>query len=183
MASDPDLFPEAETRRLTLRCVRFEDASRISEMMTPVVSQWVASWPIPFTLEMAAERITNARKAADGETALPCAIERRSDGALLGWIGVTRDAIDHRRGVLGYWLGEEHHGHGYMREAGPALVDLAFRHLSLKTIEAAAQPQNAASFAVLRRCGMEQVGERMIFAMARNREERCLVYEIVRQHA
>ena len=150
-------------------------------MMTPAVSQWVASWPTPFTREMAVERIAGARAAVDKEMALPCAIERRSDGVLLGWIGVTRDAVDGRLGALGYWLGEEHHGRGYMREAVPALVDMAFRRLDLDKIEAAAQPENAASFAVLRRCGMEPVGERMIFAAARGQEERCLVYETARK--
>jgi len=89
MDSYPDLFGAVETARLRLRCVRLEDAVPVSGMMTAAVSRWVASWPVPFTPEMAVERITNARKAATDGRALPCAIERRSDGALVGWIGVT----------------------------------------------------------------------------------------------
>ena len=183
MDSYPDLFGAVETARLRLRCVRLEDAVPVSGMMTAAVSRWVASWPVPFTSEMAVERITNARKAATDGRALPCAIERRSDGALVGWIGVTRETSHERRAMLGYWLGEKHHGHGYMREAAPAAVQMAFQQLDLDVIEAAAQPENAASFAVLRGCGMAPVGERMIFAPSRSRDELCLLYEVARPKA
>jgi len=172
-----------ETARLRLRCVRLEDVVPVSAMMTAAVSRWVASWPVPFTPEMAVERITNARRAAADGRALPCAIERRSDGALVGWIGVTRETSHDRRAMLGYWLGEKHHGHGYMREAAPAAVQMAFQQLDLDVIEAAAQPENAASFAVLRGCGMAPVGERMIFAPSRSRDELCLLYEVARPKA
>jgi len=175
-----DLFKAVDTARLRLRCVRLEDAAPVSAMMTAAVSQWVASWPVPLTPEMATERITNARKAVADGRALPCAIERRGDGALVGWIGVTRETSHGRRAMLGYWLGEQHHGHGYMREAAPAMVRMAFQKLDLDVVEAAAQPENAASFAVLRGCGMAPVGERMIFAPSRNREEMCLLYEVTR---
>lgn len=180
MDANADPFDPVKTARLKLRCVRPGDAARTSAMMTPAVSRWVASWPVPFTPEMAAERIAAARKAAEEGRALPFVVERRSDGALLGWVGVNRDAMSNRRGVLGYWLGEEHHGYGYMREAVSAVVAAAFEKLNLDVIEAGAQPGNAASFAVLRGCGMTPAGERMVFAPARDRDELCLFYEAAR---
>lgn len=170
MDANADPFDPVWTMRLKLRCVRPEDAARTSAMMTPAISRWVASWPVPFTPEMAAE---------EGR-ALPFAVERRSDGALLGWLGVHRDATDGRRGVLGYWLGEEYHGHGFMREAVPAAVAAAFERLGLGVIGAGAQPGNTASFAILRGCGMVPAGQRMVFASARGRDEVCLFYEAAR---
>ena len=175
-----DNLPVIETPRLRLRCVRQDDAARVSAMMTPAVSRWVATWPVPFTPEMASERIAAARDAAAVGTTLPFAVERRSDGALLGWIGVHRGATAGRRGMLGYWLGEEHQGQGYMREAAPAAVVAGFDLLGLGVVEAAAQPENAASLAVLRTCGMEPVGERTFFAPARGRDELCLFFEVMR---
>ena len=83
--------------------------------------------------------------------------------------------------MLGYWLGAAHQGHGYMREAAPAAVAAAFGRLGLEVVEAAAQPENAASFAVLRSCGMVPAGECMVLASARGREELCLRYEIQRE--
>jgi ribosomal-protein-alanine N-acetyltransferase len=44
-------------------------------------------------------------------------------------------------------------GHGYMREAAPAAVAAAFRLRDLDALGAAAHPENALSFAVLRGCG------------------------------
>jgi ribosomal-protein-alanine N-acetyltransferase len=79
--------------------------------------------------------------------------------------------------MLGYWLGEEHHGCGLMREAAQAVVATAFSVMQLDVVEAAAQPGNFASFAVLRHCGMHEVGQRMIYAPSRDREELCIVYE------
>ena len=178
--SKADLFDSLETARLKLRCVDPGDAVAIAEMMTPAVSRWVASWPIPFTVQMAIERIASARQACAEGKALVCAIERRSDGVLLGWIAVTRQGSGERRAMLGYWIGESHHGRGYMREAAPTAVALAFRNLDLDVIEAAAQPENKATFAVLRRCGMTPAGERTIYAPARIRDELCLVYEVAK---
>lgn len=177
MARDAEPFEPLATARLRLRCVEERDARGLSALVTPGISALVASWPVPFTPAMAAERIRDARAAAFAGAALPCAIERRADSILLGWIGVVR-AGD--RGLLGYWLGEAHQGQGLMREAVPATIAASFRLLGVEVVEAAAQPGNAASIAVLRGCGMVPVGNRMIFAPARNRDEPCVVYETAR---
>jgi ribosomal-protein-alanine N-acetyltransferase len=178
MDGDQDLLETLETERLRLRCVRPGDANSVSSLMTPEVSRWLISWPVPFTKEMAEERIASARHGVAEGTILPFAIERRSDGAFLGWLSVTH--IAERRALLSYWLGEEHHGQGYMREAVTVAIGEAFRLLDVDVIEAAAQPSNGPSLALLRRCGMSPLGERMIFAPARGRNERCVVLELLR---
>jgi ribosomal-protein-alanine N-acetyltransferase len=169
-------FAPIETGRFILRCVRPQDAAETAAMMTPEVSRWVAYWPVPFTLEMAAERIARARAAASRGEGLPFAVQRKG-GELLGWIMLNRVAGKPGHGAFGYWLGEAHHGQGIMREAGPAAVAAGFRLLDLEMIEAACQPDNAGSIAVLRRCGLVQVGEGMMAAPARNRDEWCLLFE------
>ena len=178
-SSDP--VASLGTERLRLRCVRPDDAAHVSRLMTPAVSRWMAFWPVPFTPEMAAERIAAAREAAGMGGLLPFAIERRFDGVLLGWISVTRDAKDDRRGELSYWLGEEHHSRGYMREAVAVVMGAAFDRLGLEVIEAGAQPGNVDAFAVLRGCGMALTGGRTVFAPARGHDELCLFYETARQ--
>lgn len=180
---DAEPFPPVGTARLLLRCVRPGDAAALSAMMTPAVSRWVAYWPVPFTVAMAERRIADARRAAAEGRALPLAVERRADGAVLGWVAVNRDAADPRRGTLGYWLGEAHQGRGTMREAAAAAVAAGFTLLGLDVIEAAAHPGNAASFAVMRGCGMAPAGERVLFAPARQRDELCLIHEVRRPGA
>ena len=129
---------------------------------------------------MAAERIAESRGAASNGLTLPFAIVDKASGALIGWIVVHRDAADSRRGSFGYWLGEAHHGRGYMREAAPAALRAGFDRLGLDVIEAGAQPGNAASVAVLRACGLIPTGTRMVPAPARGRDELCEMFEIRR---
>ena len=99
-----DALEPLRTARLNLRCVHPGDAADISRSMTAAVSQWVISWPVPFSLEMAADRIDDARTAAASGDMLPLVVERLGDDVFLGWLSVTR--IAERRGLLSYWLGE-----------------------------------------------------------------------------
>ena len=164
--------------RLVLRDVQPDDAAAVSALMTPAVSRWLLSWPIPFTPGMAADRIAQARTSLAGGTMLPFVMERLSDSALLGWLSVTRTGG--RRALLSYWLGEAYQGQGYMREALAAALPASFSLLDVEAIDAEVQAGNAASLTLLRSQGMEAVGERMTFAPARNRHEPCLAFALQR---
>ncbi len=147
----------------------------MSRLMTPGVARWVASWAYPFTAEMAEERIRiNRARAVEGK-GMPCAVVRKEDGQFMGYIGLF--ATEPGRAAFGYWLGEDFHGQGYMREAAPAVLRAGFELLGVKVIEAGAQLANVASFAVMKACGMRAVGERMTFAASRQMEELCAYYE------
>jgi len=174
------LFEALETARLRLRCVAPDDAHATSAMMTPEVSRWVAYWPFPFTYEMAVERIESSLKLAHAGDMLPFAVVEKASDEMIGWVMFNRDTGNRRRGSFGYWLGEKHHGKGYMKELAPVALAAAFKLLDVDVIEAAAQPENTASLAVMRGCGMEFTGERMVYAPARKREELCHFYEIER---
>ena len=81
------------------------------------------------------------------------------DNALVG--GVTLSNV--RRGVsqsasLGYWTGERFAGKGYMTAAVRAVLRFAFEELELHRIEAACQPDNAASRNVLTKAGFTLEG-------------------------
>lgn len=180
----PAMVPQpptpTETARLVLRLPRNEDAPALSAMMTASVSRWLGAWPVPFAPAMAAERVAHSLAAHAQGTALPLVVARRSDERVLGWIASSRQDADPGRATLGYWLGEEHHGRGYMREAAPAALARTFAVLPVAAIEASTHPENLASLAVFRACGMRHVEDRMIFAPARSREEFCHVYEVLR---
>jgi [ribosomal protein S5]-alanine N-acetyltransferase len=173
-------FEPRETRRLLLRCVVPMDAVATSALMTSEIGRWLASWPFPFTPEMAAERIHSMREMAFRGDALPLAVVTKFGNELAGWLTVSRDPKEVRRGSLGYWLGIQHHGHGYMKEAAPIALGMAFESMNLDVIEGGAQLDNVGSFAVMQSCGMRMVGERMLYAPARARNELCRFYEIAR---
>ncbi len=67
-----------------------------------------------------------------------------------------------------------------MRVAVRAAIPRAFRLLDVDAIEAEVQAGNDRSLAVLRDVGMGPIGERMVFAPARGRDERCVVLEVCR---
>ncbi|WP_168173721.1 GNAT family N-acetyltransferase [Thalassospira sp. TSL5-1] len=169
-----------ETPRLTLRCVQEADAGQISALMVPEISRWLASWPLPYTEEKAFARIVRDREAAQAGNMLPLVVVERETGAVVGYFSVFRDADDGRRAGAGYWLGLKAHGKGYAREMGPVLLAAAFEMLDVGVIEAGAQPENAASFGVMRSWGMSQAGDRCHYASARERDELCRYFQITR---
>jgi len=173
-----------ETARLRLRLVDEHDAAATVRLLTPEVSRWLASWPSPLDEGAAAARLRQLREVADKGHGLPLAIERLHGGTMIGLVMIMRSRTDARRGGLGYWLGEPFHRQGYMLEAARAAVAHAFARLNLDAIEAGAQPANEASLAIMRRLGMRPIGERPVWADARDREETCAYYEITRhEHA
>jgi len=175
-----DLFAPLPTARLHMRAPALQDAAALSALKTPFVSKGLASWPSPFTPQMARQRIESVRSAAARGDALPCVITLRDGKALAGWVALHRIPESPGRAALSYWLGMAYHGHGYAGEAARALIQAGFTRLGLEVIEAGAQLENAASFAVMRACGMAAAGERMVYASSRDRDERCGFYEISR---
>ena len=61
-------------------------------------------------------------------------------------------------GTLGYWMGEEHAGKGYMKEALLSVCVSLFAQHRLHRIEAATVLENERSQILLRRCGFQQEG-------------------------
>lgn len=98
----------------------------------------------------------NALQAAGG--ALQFAIiEKRADRAI-GTCLLFRHEESSERAELGYVLGREHWGQGYMREALRRLIDCAFGELLLRRLEAEVDPRNARSTRVLAQLGFVQEG-------------------------
>jgi ribosomal-protein-alanine N-acetyltransferase len=176
-----DPYSSIETQRVSLRCVQEDDARIVATLMTPTVSRWLASWPSRITEEAVIAKITEARTAIANEQALHFLIERRSDRVPMGWIRISRIIDRPRRGDLSYWLNDAYHGQGYASEAAFSAIAAAFDHLDIDAIEAGAQAENVASFAVMRRLGMEFLEERMVWASARGRDELCVFYWIQRE--
>jgi RimJ/RimL family protein N-acetyltransferase len=173
-------LPAVETPRLRLRCAEPRDAEALAALMSEGVSRRLASWPVPYTPPMAADRIAGVRMAAAERRSLPLVIERRVDGVVLGWISVSRAPGDGATALITYWLGEGFHGQGVMREAAPAALAEAFRTMDVVRVRAAVQADNAPSLAVVRLLGMAPMGPGRIWCPARGRDEACLWFEIGR---
>ncbi|HLT77926.1 MAG TPA: GNAT family N-acetyltransferase [Ferrovibrio sp.] len=166
-----------DTARLHLRPPRSDDAAALAALMTEDVSSWMASWPHPCSEDMARQRIADAEAAMREGRGAFCVMTQR-DGTVMGWLGILLSRETPRTGSLTYWLGNAFHRRGYIGEALPPFLQAATAALRLDRLEAGAQPDNAASIAVLRRIGMTFVEERMDFVPARNREEPTAFYAL-----
>jgi len=81
------------------------------------------------------------------------------DDAIAGVINLSQ--IFHgafQSAYLGYGLGVDHAGKGYMTEAVHLVLKFAFTQLDLHRIEANVQPQNVPSIRLLERCGFKKEG-------------------------
>jgi ribosomal-protein-alanine N-acetyltransferase len=90
---------------------------------------------------------------------------RREDGAIVGVFNISNIVRGQFRSAhLGYGAVAPHAGQGYMTEALALVLRRAFTALRLHRLEANIQPANAASIALVRRCGfvLEGFSERYL---------------------
>ncbi len=90
-------------------------------------------------------------------------IGRKSDGALLGFVGLNpmeKPSVMER----GYWFGQEHWRQGYATEAARAVVDHAFSKLGVETIVSGHFAMNPASGRVLAKIGFRETGRSKRFS-------------------
>ncbi len=80
----------------------------------------------------------------------------RTTGELVGDVILMYRSAEHRCAEIGYVLNPDHSGHGYITEAGRALLTLAFDGLGVHRVVARIDQRNDASARVLRRLGLRQ---------------------------
>src|SRR5918998_158204 len=86
-------------------------------------------------------------------------VRRREDGALAGVFNINEIVRGRMQsGYLGYAAVRALAGQGYMTEGLQLVMREAFTVLKLHRLEASVQPGNAASIALVRRCGFRCEG-------------------------
>ena len=82
------------------------------------------------------------------------AIERKDDGKVIGLLGLMCE--DHKQGLIGWALGVEYRGNGYVTEGARSLMRHGFVELGLHRIYAKTSNINTASWKVMERVGMSR---------------------------
>ena len=104
----------------------------------------------------------------------------RSNEQLLGGITLTnirRGAT--QSGTLGYWMGVDFAGRGFMAEAAGATIDFAFDLLKLHRIEAASMPENDRSVRLLKRLGFVPEGLARNYIQVNGRRRDHLLFSLL----
>ncbi|GAB7126637.1 GNAT family protein [Silvimonas sp. JCM 19000] len=154
-----DPFPLVHASRLLLRPLTHADAPRLYAIHSdPQVMRWFGS----DALRQPEEAITlidtfNARWC-EPVPGVRWAIERRSDGLLLGTCGLGRWNRSWHSAVTGYELARDAWGNGYMAEALRAALGWGWARMELNRVEAQIHPANAASIRLVEKLGFVREG-------------------------
>ena len=148
-----------ETDRLILRPFVKEDAEAMYRNWAsdPEVTKFL-SWPTYQTADDAHEILDIWTKQYSDVTFYQWAIELQKVGEPIGSISVVNfdDRVDMVE--IGFCIGKPWWGQGIMTEAFQAVIDFLFGEVGVLRIEAGHDPNNPASGAVQRKCGLKYEG-------------------------
>ena len=147
-----------ETGRLVLRDWREGDWAEFFRVTnTPAVMRWLGGVLDEAGMASTRERVTGC---AAGNGFCFWVVERKADGALLGFCGLKRadapgcsvpGAIE-----VGWRLREDAWGQGYAREAASAALDAAFERFGAEEVVAFTVTGNDMSWGLMIRLGMQR---------------------------
>ena len=148
-----------ETARLVLRPFVREDAEAMYRNWAsdPEVTKFL-SWPTYKTVDTAYEILNIWVPQYRDDTFYQWAIELKEIGEVIGSISVVN--FDERVDMaeIGFCIGRSWWGQGMMTEAFQAVIDFLFGEVGVLRIEAGHDPNNPASGAVQRKCGLKYEG-------------------------
>ena len=147
------------TERLVLRPLVPDDIPDLVARLNDYdVSKWLTVVPFPYGPADAEDFLAylDVRGPYDGFGLT------RDSGPVMGVVGIDTS--------LGYWLGRDFHGRGYMSEAAAALVEHYFEVSGAAALGSGYFDGNAASARVLAKLGFRRIGAETVTSRAQGVE-------------
>lgn len=166
-----------DTERLTLRCCEVSDAERLTALMTPQISDRLATWPTPLSLSESQTILRNSRQRAMYGTSFPAVVIEKASSTIIGWCKL--DCAD-GQADMGYWIGEAYQRRGFALEVAKGAIGFAFETLDCHQVRAGARVDNAPSLSLLKKLGMSPQGTQSFWTPARQRYEDCAFWHVSR---
>ncbi len=121
---------------------------------------WEPEWPSNFLTKESfgnfIDMINNSLKKKIGYNFF---IFKKQTNDLMGGISLTNFKAEAYKSItMGYWMGEEYAGKGYMKDSLKLICNYCFNDLELNRIEAACLPKNLISKRVLLSVGFRKEG-------------------------
>ena len=153
-----DDMPRMKTPRLILRRLEMRDAPDLFDYSRdPQVAKHVL-WDAQTSVSEARAYVRYMlRRYRAGEPA-SWGIEEKETGRVVGTIGYMWYQRDNNACEVGYSLARRRWNRGYMTEALAEVLRFSFEELGVHRVEAQHEVENAASGAVMRKCGMRKEG-------------------------
>jgi len=114
------------------------------------IARYTALIPHPYSEKDAREFLEGALLDRNAGTRHVFGLETRIGGELIGCIEIN---MGRGGDTVGYWIAQDHWGHGYATEALLAISRFAFQNAGKDELCAAVHPENAASVRVLEKAG------------------------------
>ncbi len=149
-----------QTPRLKLRLPTLKDVPAWHDTLTEPRVLDLMLPEVPWTLGAVRQKVASAREGARNGTLYELAVERRSDGAVVGRVALKEVQLGpESRAILAYWMDPSVWGAGIASEAAHALCLAGFGQLPLHRIEAEVFAFNVRSQRLLRALGFRKEGE------------------------
>jgi RimJ/RimL family protein N-acetyltransferase len=153
-----DRLPTLAAPRVALRWLTAADASALFAIFSdPAVMRYWSTLPMS-DIAQARKLIADIHEGFRARRLFQWGIARLDDDRIIGTCTLFAINETQGRGEIGYALGHEFWGRGYMNEALKALIDFAFGTLGMRRLEADTDPRNAGSLHALERLGFRREG-------------------------
>ena len=151
-------LPKIDANRIRLRWISAQDTDAFYTIYSnPEVMRYWSTPPLA-NRDAASKLIDEIHESWKRRMILKWGLALLTNDRLIGSITLFNLDFNHRRAEIGYALGREHWGQGYMNEALMAVLKYAFEVLDLHRIEADVDPRNAASIRTLEKLGFQREG-------------------------
>ncbi|WP_282365345.1 GNAT family N-acetyltransferase [Pseudomonas sp. PS02290] len=149
--------PSFDLGNYVLREIRSEDIQAVfAGLSNPsVIRHYGVSY---HSLEATVEQMRWYERLLSEREGIWWGIARHEDDELIGACGFSDWIHEHRSVDLGYWLLPAYWRRGIMQKALPEVLRHAFRHMNIHRVHADVEPENAASFHLLRKLGFLHEG-------------------------
>ncbi len=168
-----------ESERLLLRPPGRRDVPAIVPLANDYdVAKNLSKLPHPYTAQDGEDFVAMTEEKRAAGTDFTFAITRKSDGAVMGCIGLHPGDGTFE---FGYWLGQAYWRYGYATEAARRVVLFAFEDLEAASVWAGWYHDNPRSGHVLAKLGCQPKGFEKRHCLARGMEIGCNVVTLTRE--
>lgn len=153
-----NIFSSLETERLILRQMTVEDTDFVFKHFSDsAVYQYLLDEP-PVTEYAHAQEIIQFYLEQEGKTYNRWVMVRKSDHQLIGTCGFHKWDKRYFRAEIGYDLGPDFWGQGYMMESLQVVISYGYEQMGLNRIDALVYTENNRSIQLLQKLGFKQEG-------------------------
>ena len=173
-------LPTLETERLVLRKVKATDLQAMHAYGSDSRVSKFVTWE-RHESEADTEAFLNfvLNRYEEGQLA-PWAIEYKSNGQMIGTIDFVSWKPASRVAEIGYVLHRDYWKKGIMTEAVKRVIRFGFERMNLERIEAVCLPENAGSYRVMEKAGLQYEGTLRRARVIKGKNQDVKMYAIIR---